>query len=120
MPQHFKPNKALGKWVAKQREQYKLMLKGQHSFLTPYRQEKLNNAGFAWQVRTGLENEVRTVMAEAAVATAPVEDAVVVLAVEAVPELEAQQLEVVDAVDADIHETIMEEETKQHEHEAEV
>lgn len=53
VPQHYKPNRALGKWVAKQREQYKLMLKGQHSFLTPYRLEKLNALGFVWQVRSG-------------------------------------------------------------------
>ena len=49
VPQHYKDNKALGKWVAKQREQYKLMKKGQHSFLTPYRLEKLEKAGFVWQ-----------------------------------------------------------------------
>ena len=52
VPQHYKPNKSLGKWVAKQREQYKLLRKGQHSFLTPYRLEKLNQAGFAWQIRS--------------------------------------------------------------------
>jgi hypothetical protein len=45
----------LGKWVAKQREQYKLLRKGQHSFLTPYRLEKLNNVGFVWSVRSSLE-----------------------------------------------------------------
>ena len=54
VPQHFKPNKSLGKWVAKQREQYKLLRKGQHSFLTPYRLEKLNQAGFVWQVRSNM------------------------------------------------------------------
>jgi hypothetical protein len=58
VPQHFKQNKALGKWVAKQREQYKLLKKGVHSFLTPYRLERLNVAGFVWQVRTALEGEV--------------------------------------------------------------
>jgi hypothetical protein len=54
----------LGKWVAKQREQYKLKLKGQHSFLTPYREEKLNQAGFSWHVRNSLDSEVQTVMDE--------------------------------------------------------
>lgn len=49
VPQHYKENKALGKWVAKQREQFKLMKKGHHTFLTPYRLEQLNMAGFTWQ-----------------------------------------------------------------------
>jgi hypothetical protein len=57
VPQHYKENKALGKWVAKQREQFKLMRKGQHSFLTPYRLEKLNEAAFVWQVRTAMDTD---------------------------------------------------------------
>jgi hypothetical protein len=57
VPQHYKENRALGKWVAKQREQFKLLKKGQHSFLTPYRLEKLNNIGFVWQIRTALDGE---------------------------------------------------------------
>jgi hypothetical protein len=60
VPQHYKENRALGKWVAKQREQFKLLKKGQHSFLTPYRLEKLNNIGFVWQTRTALEGEEDT------------------------------------------------------------
>ena len=55
VPQHYKENKALGKWVAKQREQHKLLKKGQHSFLTPYRLEKLNAVGFVWSVRSSLD-----------------------------------------------------------------
>eukprot|EP00535_Pseudo-nitzschia_heimii_P009626 CAMPEP_0197192634 /NCGR_PEP_ID=MMETSP1423-20130617/25375_1 /TAXON_ID=476441 /ORGANISM="Pseudo-nitzschia heimii, Strain UNC1101" /LENGTH=273 /DNA_ID=CAMNT_0042645557 /DNA_START=1 /DNA_END=819 /DNA_ORIENTATION=+ len=51
VPQHFRENKALGKWVAKQREQYKLHKKGKHSFLTPDRLEKLNVIGFVWSIR---------------------------------------------------------------------
>eukprot|EP00539_Tryblionella_compressa_P005631 CAMPEP_0178762858 /NCGR_PEP_ID=MMETSP0744-20121128/16788_1 /TAXON_ID=913974 /ORGANISM="Nitzschia punctata, Strain CCMP561" /LENGTH=408 /DNA_ID=CAMNT_0020417607 /DNA_START=142 /DNA_END=1368 /DNA_ORIENTATION=- len=51
VPQHYSENKALGKWVAKQREQYKLLKKGKHSFLTPDRLEKLNSIGFVWSVR---------------------------------------------------------------------
>jgi Helicase associated domain len=57
VPQHYKDNKALGKWTAKQREQYKLYKKGQHSFLTPYRLEKLNQIGFVWQVRSQNDGE---------------------------------------------------------------
>ena len=56
VPQHYKENKALGKWVAKQREQHKLLKKGMHSFLTPYRLEKLNNVGFVWSVRSSLDS----------------------------------------------------------------
>lgn len=55
VPQHYRENRALGKWVAKQREQYKLLQKGKHSFLTPLRIEKLNEAGFVWSIRSSLE-----------------------------------------------------------------
>jgi hypothetical protein len=57
-------------FVAKQREQYKLLQKKQHSFLTPYRQEKLNSAGFVWVVRAGMDSDVRNVKMEASVASA--------------------------------------------------
>jgi hypothetical protein len=56
--------------VAKQREQYKLLQKKQHSFLTPYRQEKLNSAGFVWVVRAGMDSDVRNVKLEASAASA--------------------------------------------------
>lgn len=42
--------------MAKQREQHKLLKKGLHSFLTPYRLEKLNNVGFVWSVRSSLDS----------------------------------------------------------------
>jgi Helicase associated domain len=71
VPQHYKPNKALGKWVAKQREQYKLLQKKQHSFLTPYRQEKLNTAGFVWVVRAGMDTDAVAAAAAAAAVTTP-------------------------------------------------
>ena len=51
VPQHYKDTPGLGKWVAKQREQYRLRSQGKHSFLTPDRLEKLNEAGFVWSVR---------------------------------------------------------------------
>lgn len=47
----YTTNKALGKWVAKQREQYKLLKKGEHSFLTPDRLEQLNSIGFVWSMK---------------------------------------------------------------------
>jgi hypothetical protein len=54
-----------GKWVAKQREQMKLLKQEKHSFLTPYRLEKLNQIGFVWQVRTALDSEDGDDMADA-------------------------------------------------------
>jgi len=68
VPQHYTPNKALGKWVAKQREQYKLYKKGKHSFLTPDRLEKLNTIGFVWSVRG--EPSVSTILSEKVDSTA--------------------------------------------------
>eukprot|EP00534_Pseudo-nitzschia_fraudulenta_P012814 CAMPEP_0201219670 /NCGR_PEP_ID=MMETSP0851-20130426/191195_1 /ASSEMBLY_ACC=CAM_ASM_000631 /TAXON_ID=183588 /ORGANISM="Pseudo-nitzschia fraudulenta, Strain WWA7" /LENGTH=434 /DNA_ID=CAMNT_0047509361 /DNA_START=30 /DNA_END=1334 /DNA_ORIENTATION=+ len=66
VPQHYKANKALGKWVAKQREQYKLHKKGKHSFLTPDRLEKLNSIGFVWSVRgeSSTEKNTTTVLSD--------------------------------------------------------
>ena len=85
VPQHYRENKGLGKWVAKQvrlledslqfiilylpgpwfsllyakqqREQYKNRQKGKHSFLTPDRLEKLESIGFIWQVRNPVPTE---------------------------------------------------------------
>jgi hypothetical protein len=76
VPQHYKENRALGKWVAKQREQFKLLKKGHHSFLTPYRLEKLNAIGFVWQIRTALEGEEEDVPAAVAAVIAAVGAAV--------------------------------------------
>jgi hypothetical protein len=44
--------------------------KKQHSFLTPYRQEKLNSAGFVWVVRAGMDSDVRNVKVESSAASA--------------------------------------------------
>mmetsp|Transcript_22232 Transcript_22232/g.32817 ORF Transcript_22232/g.32817 Transcript_22232/m.32817 type:complete len:479 (-) Transcript_22232:439-1875(-) len=51
VPQHYTTNKALGKWVAKQREQFKLLKNGEHSFLTPDRLEQLNSIRFVWSMK---------------------------------------------------------------------
>lgn len=51
VPQLYPANKALGKWVAKQREQYKLLQAGKHSFLTPDRLHLLTEIGFVWHVQ---------------------------------------------------------------------
>lgn len=37
--------------MAKQREQYRLLQQGKHSFLTPDRLQSLNEIGFVWQVQ---------------------------------------------------------------------
>lgn len=39
-------------------QQFKRMKKGQHSFLTSYRLERLNQVGFIWQVRTALDSDI--------------------------------------------------------------
>lgn len=70
VPQHYKENKALGKWVAKQREQFKLLKQGKHSFLTEDRLEKLNAVGFVWQVRSGIDSDIFADVAESAAAAA--------------------------------------------------
>lgn len=70
VPQHYKENKALGKWVAKQREQFKLLKHGKHSFLTEDRLEKLNAVGFVWQVRSGIDSDILADVAESAAAAA--------------------------------------------------
>jgi hypothetical protein len=57
VPQHYQANKTLGKWVAKQREQYKLLMRGEHSFLTADRLERLEQIGFVWQVKGGFVEE---------------------------------------------------------------
>lgn len=43
------------------------MKRGQHSFLTPFRLEKLNEAGFVWSVRSSLDNEEVMAAASSAV-----------------------------------------------------
>ena len=71
VPQHFKENKALGKWVAKQREQFKLLKHGKHSFLTEDRLEKLNTVGFVWQVRSSIDSDILADVADSVAVAAP-------------------------------------------------
>ncbi|KAL3801715.1 hypothetical protein ACHAW5_010055 [Stephanodiscus triporus] len=51
VPQHYPKNRALGKWVAKQREQYRFYREGKHSFLTEERIDLLKASGFVWQLK---------------------------------------------------------------------
>lgn len=51
VPQLYTANRALGKWVAKQREQHRLLQAGKHSFLTPDRLKQLTDIGFVWYVQ---------------------------------------------------------------------
>ena len=81
----YSANRALGKWVAKQREQHRALKRGEHSFLTPDRLEQLNNVGFVWSMkgRTPKEDDdddAAAAMEDAAVAAAK---AAVAAAVEA-------------------------------------
>ena len=51
VPQHYTRNRALGKWVAKQREQYRFYREGKHSFLTEERIDLLKSVGFVWKIK---------------------------------------------------------------------
>ena len=48
VPQQYEQNKALGKWVSKQREQQRNREKGKKSALTDGRKAKLDELGFTW------------------------------------------------------------------------
>lgn len=41
----------MGKWVAKQREQYRFYCDGKHSFLTEERIDLLNSCNFSWKIK---------------------------------------------------------------------
>ena len=51
VPQRYSKNKALGKWVAKQRTQYRLRSEGKHSHLTEERIKLLDEVGFVCSVK---------------------------------------------------------------------
>mmetsp|Transcript_15888 Transcript_15888/g.34382 ORF Transcript_15888/g.34382 Transcript_15888/m.34382 type:complete len:505 (-) Transcript_15888:107-1621(-) len=51
VPQHYSFNRSLGKWVAKQREQYRFYREGKHSFLTEERIDLLKSVEFVWQIK---------------------------------------------------------------------
>jgi hypothetical protein len=51
VPQHYEENRALGKWVSKQREQYRLFLQGKASIMKQSKIDKLNSEGFCWSVK---------------------------------------------------------------------
>ena len=48
VPQQYEQNKALGKWVSKQREQHRNREQGKKSSLTDERKAKLDDIGFTW------------------------------------------------------------------------
>ena len=53
VPQLYEQNKALGKWVTKQRYCYNLKLQGKKTQLTDERIAALNAIGFGWSARKG-------------------------------------------------------------------
>ena len=61
VPQTYKDNKSLGKWVGKQREQFKVYFKNVHSppdevvscAMTEERMRRLNEIGFKWSMGKG-------------------------------------------------------------------
>ena len=50
VPNNYPPNKRLGSFVKKQREDYRLYNSGKHSAMSPERIERLESLGFAWTV----------------------------------------------------------------------
>lgn len=48
VPHTFTPNPQLARWVKRQRRQYKLMLEGRQSTMSPDRLEILNEVSFVW------------------------------------------------------------------------
>jgi hypothetical protein len=63
VPQHYSRNRALGKWVAKQREQYRFFREGRHSFLTEERIDLLKSINFTWQIKGRNKREMNAPMA---------------------------------------------------------
>ena len=51
VPKNYGPNKQLGTWVNKQRQNYQLRNKGKKSSMTEERIAKLNEVGFKWKLR---------------------------------------------------------------------
>ena len=50
VPQRYSKNKALGRWVNKQRTQYRLRREGKQTPLTEDRIKLLDEVGFVWRV----------------------------------------------------------------------
>ena len=51
VPKRYPPNKTLGTWVITQRKEYRKKKEGKPSSMTPGRIQKLEEIGFAWNVR---------------------------------------------------------------------
>jgi len=58
VPQMYSKNKALGKWVSKQREQYRFYLQDKPSFMSAERIDALNQLGFAWSIKGRKTSEI--------------------------------------------------------------
>lgn len=76
VPQLFSQNKSLGKWVSKQREQYRKLLDGKSSFMTKERIDQLDNIGFSWSAkgRRNTESLIGTEMMKSVPAPVPQSD----------------------------------------------
>ena len=64
VPQHYPDNKALGKWVANQRAQYRLRREGKHSHLTEERIKLLDEVGFEWSPQDNSWNDLHRLLVE--------------------------------------------------------
>ena len=48
VPRRFEANKKLGRWVMRQRTEYRLLMEGKRSSMTEERIVTLNQIGFVW------------------------------------------------------------------------
>lgn len=53
VPRQYMADIRLGLWASTQRSEYKLLCEGKPSKLTPERYEKLEDAGFVWELPSG-------------------------------------------------------------------
>jgi len=51
VPSKYEPNPQLAIWIKRQRRQYKFLMEGKPSTMTPYRVEKLREINFSWSGR---------------------------------------------------------------------
>ena len=70
VPQQYEQNKALGKWVAKQREHYRSREQGKKSSLSDERVKQLEDIGFTWTINQSKRDKAAEGAATETMATA--------------------------------------------------
>jgi hypothetical protein len=57
VPKRYSENTNLGRWVGRQRMQYRLLLEGRRTFMTTFRMQELESLGFEWNSRAAAWEE---------------------------------------------------------------